>query len=261
MHALEPGTCLGTRVDSFQDSGLRLNRTAYLPDQPTGVMHCHQNAHISLVLQGGNLEKKRAIQLERLPGCVTFYQPEELHQTIHKQFPAQHINLEIDDSFLSQHQMTNAQLGQGIHTAPDCAITLLKLYREFQQTDCFSAASRGMLIQQLLGESLTGFIPPWVNMIKELMQDRWHESITLTELATAAGVHPVTISKYFPKYFQATLGEYMRKLRVTKAIAFIHSPHRSLTDIAYQCGFADQSHFTRTFHQLTGFTPKQFRQL
>ncbi|MVM38514.1 helix-turn-helix domain-containing protein [Spirosoma sp. HMF3257] len=192
---------------------------------------------------------------------MTFYPAGEAHQTIQKQFPAQHINIELDDSFLSQYQLTNEQLGNGIQATSDCAIIILKLYREFQQTDCFSTASRGMLIHQLLNESRPGFIPPWVNIVEELIQDRWHEAITLTDLATAADVHPVTISKYFPKYFQATMGEYMRKLRVTKAIALIKSPHLSLTDIAYQCGFADQSHFTRTFHQLTGFVPNRFRQL
>ncbi|MVM38515.1 hypothetical protein GO730_14700 [Spirosoma sp. HMF3257] len=63
MVALEPGAFLGDAVDSFQDNGLRLNRTAYLPDQPTGMMHCHQNAHISLVLQG--VTWKKGEQLNR----------------------------------------------------------------------------------------------------------------------------------------------------------------------------------------------------
>jgi AraC family transcriptional regulator len=125
MVELEPGIFLGVMVDSFQDNGLRLNRTDYLPDQPTGVMHYHPNTHISLVLQGGNIEKKGAAQLERIPGCVTFYQPGEAHQTIHKQFPAQHINLEIDDSFWSHYQITNQQVGNGIQPTPDCAITIL----------------------------------------------------------------------------------------------------------------------------------------
>ncbi|MGB1004752.1 MAG: helix-turn-helix domain-containing protein [Salibacteraceae bacterium] len=33
----------------------------------------------------------------------------------------------------------------------------------------------------------------------------------------------------------------------------------STTEIAYECGFADQSHFIRTFKNLNGFTPKQYQ--
>ncbi len=63
-------------------------------------------------------------------------------------------------------------------------------------------------------------------------------------MATIIGVHPVTISKYFPRYFSCTLGEYMRKLKIEKSLSLIKSPGNSLTNVAYACGFFDQSHFT-----------------
>jgi AraC family transcriptional regulator len=53
----------------------------------------------------------------------------------------------------------------------------------------------------------------------------------------------------------------MRKLRVEKAMALMVSSHQSLTEIAYVCGFADQSHFIRIFKQHTGFLPKQYQKL
>ena len=35
--------------------------------------------------------------------------------------------------------------------------------------------------------------------------------------------------------------------------------HRPLSQIAAEAGFADQSHFTRTFKRFTGLTPRQYR--
>ncbi len=46
--------------------------------------------------------------------------------------------------------------------------------------------------------------------------------------------------------------------RLRKSINHIHSPH-SLTTIAYESGFADQSHMIRNFKKFTGLSPKKFR--
>ncbi len=66
-------------------------------------------------------------------------------------------------------------------------------------------------------------------------------------------------SKHFRKYFSCTLGEYRRRLMVKQSIPLIRESRLSLSEIAYSCAFADQSHFIRTFRQVTGFRPKDFR--
>jgi AraC family transcriptional regulator len=55
------------------------------------------------------------------------------------------------------------------------------------------------------------------------------------------------------------LGEYLRKLKVQKSIALIKNSELPLTEIAYLCGFSDQSHFTKVFKETLGFLPKEFR--
>ena len=103
--------------------------------------------------------------------------------------------------------------------------------------------------------------PFWVNQIYELMNDRWSESLSLEDLAQTAGVHPVTVSKYFRKYFGCTFGEYIRRIRIERSLSIIKNSSFSLTEIGYECGFYDQSHFSRTFQQLTGFSPKSYAKL
>jgi AraC family transcriptional regulator len=101
----------------------------------------------------------------------------------------------------------------------------------------------------------------WAGRVNEFLQDNWNEPLSLTALARETNVHPVTISKNFRKYFSCTLGEYTRKLKVEKAMGLIKASKSSLTDTAYACGFADQSHFTRIFKQQTGFLPKDYQRL
>jgi AraC family transcriptional regulator len=87
------------------------------------------------------------------------------------------------------------------------------------------------------------------------MNDCWDEEMKLDDLAEVAGVHRVTVSKAFGKYFGCSFGEYRRRLRIERSFPMIRAK-KSLTDVALDCGFFDQSHFTRTFKNLTGFSPK-----
>jgi AraC family transcriptional regulator len=80
-------------------------------------------------------------------------------------------------------------------------------------------------------------------------------------LSRATEKHSITISKHFRKYFSCTLGKYLRKLKVEKSIPLIKNSPMSLTEIALHCGFAEQSHFTRSFKQMTSFLPKDFRNI
>ena len=133
------------------------------------------------------------------------------------------------------------------------------------EDDCFTGSSAEML--------LLGFLqlasswredkrqPGWVSVVYDLLHDRWDETLSLKDLSEKTGIHPVTISHYFPKYFSCTLGAYMRKLKVSHALTLIKERKTSLTDIAYECGFADQSHFIHTFKKVTGYLPATYQKL
>ncbi|WP_239687679.1 helix-turn-helix transcriptional regulator [Burkholderia cenocepacia] len=47
--------------------------------------------------------------------------------------------------------------------------------------------------------------------------------------------------------------------RVERAKEWMRDPNMPLSMIAVACGFADQSHFSRTFTRLTGVTPRRWR--
>ena len=100
-----------------------------------------------------------------------------------------------------------------------------------------------------------------MNQLRELIKDRWNEFISLEELSLELQVHPVTIAKYFRKYYQCTLGDYMRKIKIQRAIYFLLHTPKKITEIAFLCGFSDQSHMNRVFKAYIGFRPKDIRNL
>jgi AraC family transcriptional regulator len=118
-----------------------------------------------------------------------------------------------------------------------------------------------MLILSLLRRQslpLKNPAPRWPQMVQELLCDNWNTEISLQQIAFAAGIHPVTVSKYFARYFGCSLGEFRRRLKIERALQMMNSSNKSLTEIAYACGFFDQSHFIRAFKEASGFSPKQF---
>ena len=93
-----------------------------------------------------------------------------------------------------------------------------------------------------------------------MIQDHIDTSLTLKDLSKNIDIHPSYLSREFSKYFDnLSFGEYIRKLRIEKAIELLTNSEYSLTEIAYLTGFSDQSHFTRIFKTHTGKNPSSYR--
>lgn len=84
--------------------------------------------------------------------------------------------------------------------------------------------------------------------------------MNLTDISKSLNIHPSYLSREFSKHFNnLSFGEYIRKLRIEKAIQLMQTDKYSLTEIAYLTGFSDQSHFTRIFKQHTDKNPLAFK--
>lgn len=102
--------------------------------------------------------------------------------------------------------------------------------------------------------------PAWVIELKQIIQDQVDTNLSLTNISKSLDINPSYLSREFSKHFNnLSFGEYIRKLRIEKAIEFINTNTYSLTEIAYLTGFSDQSHFTRIFKQHTGQSPSAYR--
>ena len=54
--------------------------------------------------------------------------------------------------------------------------------------------------------------------------------------------------------------QYLVRSRLRHAARLLTDDARSVTDVAYDVGFADLSNFVRTFHRAAGVSPRKFRQ-
>jgi AraC-like DNA-binding protein len=143
----------------------------------------------------------------------------------------------------------------------------------FNITDDYELLDKGMVIydalyllvevyQKIIKTDANKKTPEWVADLKEIIQDQidTNLALSLTEISSELKVNPSYISREFSKYFEdLSFGDYIRKMRVEKAIQLLHSSKYSLTEIAFLTGFSDQSHFTRIFKKHTGENPSFYR--
>ena len=213
------------------------------------------------MFQGGGQSQSACDSKIEISDNLFFYPAGEKHIWTPNAGLSKSVNIEIGSNFFKAFNSNEARIGKALEKNPDAKFLILKMRRELLSFDQSSECCIQTLLLELvnLPASICGSAPQWVRKVTELIHDEWQKNFSLDSLSQTAGVHPVTISKYFRKYFSCTLGEYLRKLKIEKSLSLIKNTTRSLTDIALSCGFSDQSHFTRTFKQLMGFLPNEFR--
>lgn len=241
--------------------GLLAGVTVYSPERCNPDFHCHENPHLILLLNGGNVYNTRRRSSEKTAGDLLFYHSGEVHQTLPGTAFSRCINLETEHAFLERYHLSEEDLQRAAASGPTGKFLVLKMYKELSADDAFSQTSLHILFLGLLGNLQKAPVSPpdWLARLLELLRDEWDTVPVLDDLSKAVGVHPVTVSKYFTKYVGCTLGEYMRKTKVDKSLTLIRSGRYSLTEVATACGFADQSHFIRNFKAYTGCLPKEFQ--
>jgi len=124
-------------------------------------------------------------------------------------------------------------------------------------------------ILQTHGGGAQGFAPQergkltarQLRQVRNLLADGLAQDISVDELAAAAGVS----KPHFARLFKNTLGvtpyRYVLKMRLDKGLEMLRGPGGlPLADVALQCGFSSQSHFTDAFRKAFGVTPGSVRQ-
>ncbi|HVW94378.1 MAG TPA: helix-turn-helix transcriptional regulator [Mucilaginibacter sp.] len=262
MLELREGNFMG-EVTAFKAHDGLVSTVSYYPQERpyTEPVHYHETLHLSMVLAGGNLEKRKAKEIDCLPGKVTCYDAGELHHSLQIVPGSRQVNLEITAGFMKANDLLIGAASIETCDAANIRFLMLQVYRESILNDAESALNIASILAGLLSYKAKNEkgIPHWVPKIKEALYDRWDESLSLTELALIAGLHPANLSGYFPKYFGCTIGQYRRKLKIEKALELVKFSADSLSTIAQRTGFADQSHFTRTCKELTGWSPGQIK--
>ena len=252
---------LGSTNEKFHLESCSISIVNY--DKPVSEdWHFHEDMHLSLILQGGNLESRNKNDIQVTSGKIMAYDQGEIHRNRFTAFPSKNLNLEFKSEFFCQNGLNFNDLDLSEARSIECYLSLINIYSELQINDNCTTDTIYLSLKSLFTrQKLSVNRPEWLQQLREIIHDRWDEFIPLDELAQTLNVHPVTISKYFKRYYHGTLADYMRKVKIQRALHYLFHTGMSITEIAATCGFSDHSHMIRVFKKYVGGNPKNIRRL
>jgi AraC-like DNA-binding protein len=95
----------------------------------------------------------------------------------------------------------------------------------------------------------------------KFMETEFHKGPTLNQIAKVVHLSPFHFHRRFTELLGITPKHFLLSCQIDQAKRMLVAGDRELADIAKECGFAHQSHFTSRFKQATGLTPTRWRRL
>lgn len=101
--------------------------------------------------------------------------------------------------------------------------------------------------------------PCQLKRAQELMFEQMTGGLEVAQIAQGLGMSTL----YFTKAFKNTVGVppygWHLRQRIARSASLLHDDKLTLAKIAVECGFSDQSHYTKAFRRLLGITPGKWR--
>jgi AraC family transcriptional regulator len=230
--------------------------------------HAHELPFFALILAGDYTERYGGQQNYFGPFTISFRPAGIPRQDEVGPRGVRFFEIEILPQWQKRLQDDSRKLNAAIDDCSGGKLLWLAL-RVFRETRC-AVPEHDLNIETLIAELLAAValpadgvkdVPTWLGRVLQKINEEYCQRLTLDELSAEAGVHPVHLSRVFRTHRGEGIGEYVHRLRIRSACERLLLPELSLAEISCDMGFADQSHFTRTFSKLTGMSPARFRQM
>ncbi|MCS3531431.1 AraC family transcriptional regulator [Chryseobacterium sp. JUb7] len=264
MKTLRNGEFFGQTNETLIFDGLTITDTEYTHSFVD--WHYHENPYFTFLLQGNMTERNKKESYDCSAGTLLYHHWEDAHYNIKPDIFTRGFHIEITEEWFKKFQLSKDQTeGSFMIKNPSSKLLIHQIFKESKiNNDSFELS-----IHQLLLNIFSHLSnqkehcekkPVWVKQIDEILHETSTEKLNLTGLSKTLNIHPMHLSRDFQKYFQCNLGEYLRKLKVEKSLKLLNE-YESLSEVALESGFSDQSHFIRCFKENIGITPLKYRKI
>lgn len=136
----------------------------------------------------------------------------------------------------------------------DRLLGILKVLKEMQQTSDYSILNaEGFVVETALQDNNR------INMIFNFVREEFTRPIPLEEIAEKASMSVPGFCRYFKKITGKTFVQFVNEYRLVHAAKLLHEKQTSITDICFESGFSNFSHFNKLFKKFIGKTPSEYR--
>ncbi len=98
-----------------------------------------------------------------------------------------------------------------------------------------------------------------INEIYDFVHSNFTRAIPLDEIAEEVNMTVPAFCRYFKKQSGKTFTKFVNEFRVVHACKLLTEEHKSITEIAFESGFNNFSHFNKLFKEKTKMSPSDYR--
>jgi AraC family transcriptional regulator, exoenzyme S synthesis regulatory protein ExsA len=95
--------------------------------------------------------------------------------------------------------------------------------------------------------------------LREIMEDNFLYNLTLDDFAKISLRSLPTFKREFNTVFHTTPGKWLLQKRLENANLLLHTTPKSVSEIAFESGFENNTHFSRVFKEKYGLSPFRYR--
>jgi AraC-like DNA-binding protein len=234
--------------------------TSYEP-QAKVAKHFHEKPYLCFLLKGFYEEKNHKTATVIQTGTTLFRPANYEHSNDFSNHNGLCLNVEINNP--EEYIDVNGATMPISEDQQKGSINVFKLLYAIRQN------APEDLLNIYCYESITShfdFLPikgklDWVHRIKEQIRDTPFTSISLLNLSKEFNLHPNYIVRKFKEVTGYKLSDYLNKTRIEHSLNRLLVSKEKLTEVAYNTGFYDQSHYNKNFIKHFGISPKEFRKV
>lgn len=254
----------GRQTTHLRTPGFAITEATY-PAAYAIPKHNHEAASLTFVMSGSLAEAVRGRTENLAPRDLLLKPAATEHSNRIGAKGARLLLVEVIASDFAEQAVQRAFARPSHISNPLAVSPLLRVGDELERNDSFSGICIEGLLLQLIAdvarvEGTTERLEPlFLKRTRERLQDEISSSWRIADLAAVENVSPVRLSREFRRRYGVSIGDYLRRLRLEKAMRDLATTDDAISTIAMHAGFADQSHLTRELRQATGLTPGAYR--
>lgn len=242
-------------------------------------LHSHAHYELYFLLSG----KRRFFLKNRMyhigAPCLIVIPPHTVHKTEGAGFSRVNVNISADGLDAYEGDVLRKLGGKVLPLSSEDAARIFSVLDEAVAVQEENAPTAAAQLHLLFGYLLfilgrTTFLPaaesvesksdtasPVILKVIHYLTDNYREKITLQDLSERFFISKISLCEKFRRAMNDSVGNYLLRLRISKAKEFLCTTSKGMEEIAALCGFSSAAYMGLIFKEKTGLSPLNYRKL
>lgn len=255
-------------IDNFKEGAYCHSR---LLGEKVIPMHSHENKYQLMYAEGKCIriyyEVGNELKTIFIPSRHFAWMPKGVPHTVE----AGHPDVFITNIFYTEVLNDDFYEKAGVYAANNLLVELLAYIKQWNTIVLSNEEKKFSILRSImciLSENSNRRLPielpvakePRLQVILNFMQDQMTEQISISQISNQFGFSERSLLRLFQEDLKMSYAQYLKTLRVVRAIELLTTTKLSINEIAFQVGYDSFPTFSNTFQDLVGVRPKVYRQ-